>query len=439
MNSTIRPPSPEHPAPMAVIDAPPRVPVPQPSKPRFTARDLLSEATAGLLARPGRLALTALGTVLGIAALVSTLGLAKTTSNQVEIAFDELIATKVSVKPEGESRFSFGGSNSNTPSTIPFDAEARITRINGVVAAGTKSPVDVDSALVRSLPANNGRNGQGFSIPVVAASPGLLDAVRGELTTGRWFDHGHNERAEPVAILGPSAANKLEINRIDSLPTVFVGDKPFTVIGVIDDVSREPDLLSALIIPDITAREVYGLEAPREVFVETVVGAARQVSEAIPATLDPVDPSRIQSTPPPEARKTADSVEESVNALFVVLGGVSLLVGALGIANVTLVSVLERRAEIGLRRSLGAAKRHIAMQFLLESTATGLLGGIIGASLGTIITVAYSAYQDWTPVIDSWLGPAAVGLGAVIGLLAGFYPSWRAARIEPIAALRGTG
>lgn len=406
------------------------------SKPQFSIRDLLAESVAGLLARPGRLALTALGTVLGIAALVATLGITETAGGQVAEIFDELDATLVTAKPEGAGGFSFGGNN--TPSTIPFDAEARLMRINGVLAAGTKSPVDTGADLVRSLPVTKARNGAGFNINVLAGSPGLLDAVKGQLKEGRWFDHGHNNRADPVAILGPAAANRLEITRVDNLPTVFIGELPFSVLGIIDDVVREPDMLAAVIIPDLTAKESFDLTAPSEVIIDAQLGAARQVGSTVSLTLDPVDSSRIRTTVPPETT-VGESIEASIRSLLLILGGVSLLVGALGIANVTLVSVLERRSEIGLRRSLGAAKRHIASQFLLESTATGLLGGLIGAALGLITIVIVAAYQDWTPILATWLPFAAVGLGAVIGLLSGLYPSLRAARIEPIAALRGTG
>lgn len=397
----------------------------------------MGEAAAGVLARPARLFLTALGTVLGIAALVSTLGLARTAGNQIVTRFDELAATRVIVAPASGDG-GFGGAGN--VSTIPWDAEERLSRLNGVVAAGTKSDVDVAGALARSVPVIDPLGANEFQIDVIAASPGLFDAVRAQLAEGRFFDHGHNERISNVAVLGPAAANRLNLVRVDHQPAIFLGDdqneQPFIVVGILSDVSRETDLLSAIIIPDATAEAVYGLEAPAEVHVDTVVGGARLIGEQAPTALDPNDPARLRSQVPPEPTAVQSDVEDDVNNLFLILGGISLLVGALGIANVTLVSVLERTSEIGLRRALGAARRHIAYQFLVESMMTGLLGGLIGASLGVLTIVLASANRDWTPVLDTWLPFAATGLGALIGLLAGLYPSLRAARIEPITALR---
>lgn len=417
-------------------------------KPAFSIIDLLAEAAAGVLARPARLFLTALGTVLGIAALVATLGLARTAGAQIVGTFDELSATRITIEPANNN--SFGGGQ-EAVSTIPWDAETRLTRLNGVVAAGTKSDVDIDGGLARSVPIIDPLSSNEFQIDVVAASPGLFEAVRAELWQGRYFDAGHNERVSNVAVLGPAAAERLNVNRIDHQPAIFIGadedEVAFIVIGILADVERETDLLSAIIIPDASAELIYGLEAPAEVHIDIEVGAAELIGGGIDESgrsvpgqaviaLDPNDPSRLRAQTPPSLRAAQTAVEDDVNGLFLILGGISLLVGALGIANVTLVSVLERTSEIGLRRALGAARRHIAAQFLVESTLTGLIGGLVGASLGTLTIVVASASRDWTPVLDQWLPFAATGVGALIGLLSGTYPSLRAANTEPISALR---
>ena len=399
--------------------------------PRLSIRDLVDEMVSGLLGRPGRLVLTALGTVLGITALVSTLGLAATAGNQIVSRFDELSETRVVVSPTDTG---FGGQAGT--SNIPWNAETRLTRLHGVVAAGTKSDVDIAGALSKSVPVVDPLGINEHQISVVAGSGGLLDAVRGTIRTGRFFDEGHNERRDPVVVLGPAAAQRLNVFQIDIQPAIFIGEQAFVVIGIIDDVAREPDLLNAIVMPDGTAREYFGLAAPAEVHVDAEVGATQVVAGQAAIALAPgnEDSLRVQASQGYTAVR--QDVEENVNALFIVLGGVSLLVGGLGIANVTLVSVLERTPEIGLRRALGAARRHIASQFLLESTVTGLLGGIIGASVGVLVIVVVSAVRDWTPVLESWLPFAAVGLGALIGLIAGTYPAVRAAKTEPITALR---
>jgi macrolide transport system ATP-binding/permease protein len=402
-----------------------------PQQPRLPVRDLLGEAAAGLLARPGRVALTVLGTVVGIAALVATLGLSKTAGNQIVGRFNEVAATDVVVTPVPGA---LGGSAAAT--VIPWDAEARLRRLNGVAAAGTLAEVDVRGALVRSVPINDPLGQSEVQLPVRAASPGLWRAVRARLTAGRLPDRGHSARGDRAAVLGANAARRLGISNLDHQPAIFIGERQYQVIALVERVGRQPSLLGSVTIPNGTARREYGLAAPNSVQIETEIGAVEVVARQAPRALSPSAPQLLRVSAPPDPETLRAGVENDLNALFLLLGGVSLLVGALGIANVTLVSVLERVGEIGLRRALGAARRHIAAQFLVESAVMGLLGGIVGASLGTLVVVAVSASRDWTPVLDPWVPLAAPLAGALVGLLSGTYPSLRAAAMEPVESLR---
>ncbi len=404
---------------------------PELARPRLAARDLLDECLASVLARPGRSALTVLGTVVGVAALVATLGLSKTAGNRIVGRFDELAATDIVVTPKAQRP-------GVVLNVLPWDAEARLARLDGVVAAGTLSDVSVNGQLVRAVPVNDPQGQTEFQIPVKAASPGLYRAARSTLATGRYPDVGHSARADRVAVLGATAAARLHLTRVDNQPAIYIGDQLYVVIGILGDAARQPSLLGSVIIPEGTAQQEFGLGAPGSVQVETRIGAAQVIADQLPLALDPADPSALKVVAPPEPRRARAGVQSDLNSLFLLLGAVSLLVGAIGIANITLMSVLERVGEIGLRRSLGAARRHIAWQFLVESTTLGLLGGILGAALGTVVVVTVAANRTWTPVLEPWVPLGAPLLGGMVGFLAGAYPSARAAALEPVEALRAT-
>ncbi len=404
---------------------------------RFRIRDLVDESLAGVFARPARTALTTLGTVLGIASLVATLGISRTAGNQIVERFSELAATQVTVTPRSSGGGGGGGEGAmrGTAGALPWDVEDRLDRLNGVVASGAVANVPSPGG-IRTVPFIDPTTVSERTLPVFAASPGLLDAVRGNIAAGRWFDIGHVQRQDRVAVIGADIAAELGIIRIDNLPGIFIGDDLFTVIGILDDAPRDRGLTGGIIIPSSAAAARFEVSRPDRVVIETDLGAASLIATQAALALNPNAPESLSVSAPSDPSRTQNQVESDVNQLFLLLGLVSLVVGAIGIANVTLVTVMERTGEIGLRRALGASRRHIAIQFLAESTALGLVGGIIGASAGLLLVVGVAASRDWTPVLDVWLPLAAPVAGALVGLIAGLYPSIRAARMEPVDALR---
>ncbi|MFV0252049.1 MAG: ABC transporter permease [Beutenbergiaceae bacterium] len=400
---------------------------------RFGVLDLLTEASHGIGARPGRLLLTILGTVLGIGALVVTIGMAQTSAGQVARQFDAVAATQVVIQPAtAQDR---GGERA--AAKLPWDSAERIARLNGVVAAAALATVDTGGAEITATVVTDPDAPAMASPLLVASTAQLLPALRATLATGRFFDDGHDARADTVAVLGSEAAQRLGINRVDSQPSIFIGTRAYTVVGIIAEFGTRRDLANAVIIPMGTARAQFELPAAEQVQVQIDVGAGPLVARQAPIALMPQATETIEVKAPLLANELQQNVSADLDAVFLVLGAVALLVGGLGIANVTLLSVMERVPEIGLRRALGATRRQIGSQFIVESVVIGLLGGLIGAALGVMVVVGWSALREWTPILDLRLAFGAAALGGVIGLLAGAYPALKAAALEPVAALRG--
>ena len=410
--------------------------------PRLTVRDAAAEAVAGIVQRPGRSGLTMLGTVLGVGAFVAVLGLTATGAGQISRQFSVLEDTTVTVSDNGPAN-DVAPPGTYPPIGFPADADQVAEHIKGVVAAGVWWPVALPEGTNFSASlALSGVASQ--TVNLMAASPGAVQAMVPAMVAGSPLTAYENDTAQHVAMIDTTTASTLGISpaRLASHPAVFVNGIAYTIVGVYGSGQRVLGG-SAMLIPENTALEDYGNPQPgigtqeeAQMVIATRTGAADAVAKQIAAAELPTDPHRLVVTPPPNPLKLQGEVNGDLAGLFLILALISLLIGAVGIANTTLVAVLERTGEIGVRRAVGARPRHIAAQFLAESTALGTLGGLIGTCIGVAIVVIFAAVQNWTAVLNPVYTLPAPLIGTVVGLLAGAYPALRAARTSPLVALR---
>lgn len=400
-----------------------------PNPTKLALRDLWQEAQASLLTRPMRSALTALGTIIGVAALVAILGLSETAAGQVSDRFDALAATTVTA------------TDNRTPqdpaAIFPFTrhAIARAGALNGVEGAGAMYTVLTDDHVRGPNPAQP----HPVSLPIVAATPTIWDAVEPTVAAGRTFDAAL--AATPVCVLGTAAAQQLGIKGLAAPTAVEIGGHPYTVIGVLTDVTRRPELRASVIIPFDAAIATWGepdVAAQTELVIATDQGAAQQVAQEVRWALAPAPPESIKVEEPPDPRTLRNSISRDLSSMFLSLGAVALLIGAFGIANSTLVSVMERRGEFGLRRALGATRADIMAQVTLESALLGIIGGLAGATLGLYAVIAAALWLGWSPILNPIYLIIAPIVGLATGVAAGAHPARRAGRIGPAEALRST-
>lgn len=386
-------------------------------------RDNFTLAALGLRSRAGRSTLTALGIAIGIAAIVAVVGISASGRADLLAQLDRLGTNLLRVGP---GQGILGG-----PAELPDDAVAMTTRIAPVQAVSSAALVD---ATVRRTDLIPELETGGLSL--MAVEPDLLDVLGAQTMNGRFLDDGLGRL--PVAVLGNVAAERLGIADLDNERLVYVDGVWFTVIGVVEDLDLHPDLERSAMIGYPIAEEIFGAVKPTAIYLRVYPEAADDVTEVLPSTVNPEDPSQVEITRPADALAAREAADAALTQLLIALGSVALLVGGVAIANVMVMSVLERRMEIGVRRALGATRGHIRRQFLFEAIILAGLGGVVGAGLGAAITMGYATFRKLPLAIPLVALAGAVGAALLIGALAGLYPAARAARIPPSQAVRGS-
>ncbi|MEV4143564.1 ABC transporter permease [Amycolatopsis sp. NPDC049691] len=396
-------------------------------------RDLFSEACLSLLAQAGRSALTAAGIVLGCAAFVATLGITATLSHQVSSSFDVTRATEVVVKePAIASDANTGAATPALPLWQRPVALDRLRRLPGVESAGARVALP-EHRLTRSVAAGAGDE----QAKVVGADAGALAVIGPHLIQGRAFDAFHDRAGAAVVLLPANLARRLSIDRTGV--AVFVDDHAYTVMGIFDDIAREPATLASVVMPFSTAQKLAAgarTRPERDVVAQVSPGAAHVIGTQAPPALLPEAPGQLQPAAPPDALSLRRSVEGDVTTLALLVSLIALGIGTFSIATVATAGVAARSAEIGLRRAIGARPRHIFAQLLTETTLLGAFGGVLGSAAGVVVVVAVDLANGWAPVLDLRTALLAAAGGVVTGLVAGLVPGWRATRIEPVVALR---
>jgi putative ABC transport system permease protein len=394
-----------------------------PLRSRLRPADVWPLALLGLRGRPARALLSAAGVALGVATMVAVLGISSSSRAQLVAEIDSLGTNLLTVTPNQV----FGGSSTTElPRAAPAMA-ARIGPVQGAAAIG-----DVSANVYRSnyIPSANSA-----AITVYAATTNLLRTVEGTLARGTYLNAATSRL--PAVVLGHDTALALGIDRADGSEEVWLGSQWFSVDGILSPVPLAPELdRAALIGFPIAQILLHASGKPVQLYIRTDPSNVGAVQSVLAATVNPAAPQNVSVTNPTDALTARADASAAFQSLFLALGAVALLVGGIGIANVMVIAVLERRGEIGLRRALGAERIHIGIQFLAEAATLAAMGAVAGVVLGTVATEVYASARHWTTEISLPVLGAAVAVAIAVGAAAGLYPSIRAARLSPAEALR---
>ncbi|HEY1515143.1 MAG TPA: ABC transporter permease [Solirubrobacteraceae bacterium] len=389
---------------------------------RMRPADLVRLSAVGMRTRKLRAALSALGIAIGVAAIVAVLGLSSSSQAGLLHEIDRLGTNLLTVAN--------GQTLSGDTAELPVAAPGMISRIGPVTAVDDTGSVHNVSAYRSPLIPSINSNG----LSVQATSLGLPHTLGTSLAQGRFLNPA--TAREPVAVLGAAAAGRMGIDRLYEGERIWVGGQWFYLVGILRPAVLAPEIDTSVLVGYPAAEKYLGFDGhPSQVYLRAHTDQVNAVHDVLAATANPEHPDEVDVAQPSDALVARADAKGALNSLFLGLGAVSLLVGAIGVGNVMLIGVLERRSEIGLRRALGATKGHIRIQFLTEAMLLALLGGTVGVGLGAASTAVYAHTKHWATVIPSlaWAGGLASAL--VIGAIAGLVPAIRAARMSPTQAL----
>ena len=384
---------------------------------RLRAPDLLRLCGTGLRARPLRAVLSALGIAIGIAAMTAVVGISSSSQADLDRALAALGTNMLTAAP-GQTMF-------GKDAKLPDESVAMVRRI-GPVQSATATGALTEAHVYRTDKIPAGETG---GIGVLAAQLDLLKTVGAKMAGGTWLNAA--TARYPAVVLGSDTAR-----RLGNVPAVWMQGRWWTVIGVLGKVPLAPELDSAVLVGWSAAGTYLGFDGhPTTLYTRAVESQVEAVRAVLAATANPENPNEVKVSKPSDALAAKRTTNATFTALLLGLGAVALLVGGIGVANTMVISVLERRGEIGLRRSLGATKGQIRVQFLTEALLLSLLGGAGGVLLGYLVTGSYSTMQGWPTVVPPWALAGGVGATVVTGAIAGLYPAIRAARLAPTEAL----
>jgi putative ABC transport system permease protein len=389
---------------------------------RLGPADLARLAGIGLRTRKLRAALSGLGIAIGVAAIVAVLGLSSSSAAGLQAEIDQLGTNLLAVTP--------GKSLTGAPAELPEAAAPMIARIGPVTQVEETGSLNGVNAYRSPLIPSNQTSGLG----VQATSLGLPAAVRTSVAEGSFLNSATAKL--PVAVLGASAAQLLGIDRVFAGERIWVGGQWFYVAGVLRPALLAPEIDNSVLVGFGAAERYLHFDGhPSSIYVRAQTGQVDAVHAVLAATANPENPGEVDVSQPSAALVAQADSQAAFDNLFLGLGAVALLVGAVGVANIMVISVLERRSEIGLRRALGTTKNHIRVQFLAEAVLLALLGGMTGVGLGVLSTSIYASVKGWAIVVPvlAWGGGIAAAL--TIGAIAGLVPAIRAARLSPTQAL----